>query len=74
MMARVNDSSSKSFFQSDRYFTTNNEWYFATRETSGHGPFNTQQEAANELNVYLKTEIGIKDFGTDIWDSPGLLR
>jgi len=70
-MARADDTASKSYFQSDRFFQVNRQWFFYVRETNEQGPFPTRESAEFELNAYLKTHIGIQ---TDAWDVPGATR
>ena len=70
-MHRVNDPENKAYFQSDRFFESNGQWYFSTRETPDQGPFVSRDLAAWELNAWLKTHIGIQ---TDAWDTPGVTR
>jgi uncharacterized protein DUF6316 len=67
-MNRPNDPENKSFFKSERYFESNGQWYFSTRETADQGPFKSRDAATSELNAYLKTHAGIL---TDSWDEPG---
>ena len=68
-MHRPNDAADKTFFKSERYFESNGEWYFSTRETVDQGPFISRELATSELNAYLKTSAGIQ---TDSWDTPGV--
>ncbi|WP_444994247.1 DUF6316 family protein [Aliikangiella sp. IMCC44359] len=45
---------SRPWFRSDRYYHTNDGWWFLTREKSEEGPFHTQIEAENELILYIR--------------------
>ncbi|MET1253662.1 DUF6316 family protein [Aliikangiella maris] len=47
--------SEKSWFRSDRYYHTNEGWWFTTREQSQEGPFISKNEAENELILYIRT-------------------
>ncbi len=67
-MNRPNDPTDKVFFRSERYFESNGQWYFSTRETKDQGPFATRELASFELYAYLKTHAGVQ---TDSWDTPG---
>ena len=58
-MARADDPSAKSYFQSDRFFQVDKQWFFYVRETNEQGPFPTKEYAQSELHAYLKTQIGI---------------
>ncbi len=68
-MNRKDDPAEKHFFQTERFFSANREWYFSTRETD-HGPFHSRLIAEEEFSVYLRTQVGIRD----TWDTPGASR
>ncbi|MEQ8689689.1 MAG: DUF6316 family protein [Pseudomonadales bacterium] len=68
---RASDPTDKSFFKSDRFFESNGQWFFSTRETEDQGPFISRDLAASELHAYLKTQVGIQ---VDSWDTPGVTR
>jgi hypothetical protein len=40
-------------FQTDRFFSVNASWYFATREGSSIGPFSTKFEAQEGLSNFI---------------------
>lgn len=42
------------FFRSDRFFSGNGQWYFETREGVNHGPFDTREEAEQQLEKFLQ--------------------
>ena len=69
-MNRKDDQTEKYFFQAERFFSANKQWYFSTRDTADHGPFNSRPIAEDELNIYLKTQIGIRN----AWDTLGASR
>ena len=69
-MNRRDDSAERCYFQTERFFSANEQWYFSTRETADQGPFNSRPSAEEEFNVYLKTQVGIRD----AWDTPGASR
>ena len=73
-MPRVSDPTNKAFFGSDRYFESNGQWYFSTRETVEQGPYITRETATTELISYLKAQVGIDISKTDTWDEPGAAR
>lgn len=52
-MQRSNDNRTKRYFQSDRLFTINSQWFFMTRETQEEGPFRSRLEAENALQRYV---------------------
>ena len=71
-MARADDSTGKNYFQSDRFFQVNEQWFFYVRESSSEqGPFPSKASAQSELHAYLKTRIGVS---TNAWDIPGANR
>ncbi len=70
-MARADDPPAKSYFQSDRFFQVDRQWFFYVRESKEQGPFPSKESAQSELHAYLKTQIGIS---TDAWDVPGATR
>ena len=65
------DPAEKHFFQTERFFSANQQWYFSTRETVDQGPFSSRPIAEHEFNMFLKIQIGI---GSDYWDTPGASR
>ena len=69
-MNRKDDPAEKHFFQSERFFSANQNWYFSTRETADQGPFNSRPIAEENCNVYIKTQVGIRN----AWDTPGASR
>ena len=42
------------WFRSDRYYHTGEGWWFMTREKEELGPFDSQNEAANELVLFIR--------------------
>ncbi len=44
----------KTWFRSDRFLCVNESWYFITREFTQEGPFESKNEAALELNLYIR--------------------
>ena len=42
------------WFRTERYYHTNDGWWYLTREKTEEGPFASQLEAANELNLYIR--------------------
>lgn len=42
------------WFRSDRYYHTGDGWWFMTRENQELGPFGSQNEAENELILYVR--------------------
>ncbi len=70
-MNRKDDPAEKHFFQSERYFSANQQWFFSTRETADQGPFYSRFIAETEFKTFLKKQTGI---GADAWDAPGVRR
>lgn len=42
-------------FRSGRFFCVNGEWYFATRESTGHGPYIDRAAAETACRRYVDT-------------------
>ncbi|MCK4865637.1 MAG: hypothetical protein KAT06_09415 [Gammaproteobacteria bacterium] len=40
-------------FRTGRVFNVGTQWFFAIRDGKDYGPFETQQDATNELNLFL---------------------
>lgn len=55
-MARPDDPSSARYFQSERFFTSEGQWYFATREGVDFGPFSVRSDGEKALERYLDTQ------------------
>ncbi|QFU76994.1 hypothetical protein EY643_15800 [Halioglobus maricola] len=59
---RKSDKSDKSWFQTDRFFEHNGQWFFTTREGSTEGPFGDKLQAQARLETYIKVaNSGILD-------------
>ncbi len=54
MQNRKGESQRKSWYRSERYFRSGNNWYFATREKWDIGPFKAREEAELAVSRYLK--------------------
>lgn len=54
MQYRNGESSEKSWYRSDRFFSMNGQWFFSTREHIDMGPFISRQEAEIELAVFIR--------------------
>lgn len=64
------------FRASSRIFRLNGEWYFSSREGE-HGPFQSEQDAARELETYVKLNSIEKEDDADaleIVEEPELKR
>ena len=44
----------KTWFRTERYLHTEDGWYFLTREQTQEGPYRSKEEAARELNYYIR--------------------
>ena len=53
MGQRQDDASDRHYFRADRLFTTNGEWYFATREGADRGPYGSRGEALRALAHFI---------------------
>ncbi|SMF17196.1 hypothetical protein SAMN02745866_01124 [Alteromonadaceae bacterium Bs31] len=54
MQNRQGELKKKNWYRSDRYFRTDNKWYFVTREKWNIGPFHSRDEAERGVLRYLK--------------------
>ena len=50
------------WFRTERYYHTNDGWWFMTREKTEEGPFRSQNEAQNELMLYIRRTNMLSDF------------
>ena len=64
---RVTDDSERSVFQSDRFFLSDGQWFFNTREATTLGPFARRYDAEVALREYITLRTGRKD----AWERPG---
>ena len=55
-MPRAKDPEGARFFQSDRFFTSEGQWYFATREGVDFGPFTIRSDGEKALQRYIDTQ------------------
>lgn len=62
MRIRVGEDK-KSWFRTERYYHTNDGWWFLTREHSEKGPFESQLEAEKELLLYIRKKNTLSGFG-----------
>lgn len=53
MTNKLEDSSHIFPQRRGRLFKVNDEWYFATREATGHGPFSDYESAENACREYV---------------------
>ena len=49
-----NGDENKRFYQSDRIFKVNGEFFFSTREGKEAGPFENMEELEWELAIYIR--------------------
>lgn len=50
----------KSWFRSNRFYHTNEGWWFQTRENTELGPFSSHSDAEAELMLYIR-QINVYD-------------
>lgn len=55
-MARAGESSETSFFRSDRFFVSEGQWFFATREGVNFGPYSVRSDGEKALVRYIDTQ------------------
>jgi hypothetical protein len=65
---RHTDEKPTTRFRSDRFFTSQGQWFFNTREGTTEGPFASRTDAESALVGYL-LEQGIKT--ADVWYRAG---
>lgn len=58
---RRNDQQAKTYFRSERLFTMNDQWYFASRE-GDQGPFPTREAAQAALKQFTSECVALSDF------------
>jgi len=49
-------------FQMDRFAHQNGEWFYATRERTDRGPFESKNDAASDLASYIYHRHNIEKF------------
>jgi hypothetical protein len=55
-MHRATDPADRRCFRSDRFFTSEGQWYFSTREGVDFGPFTVRSDGEKALMRYLDTQ------------------
>lgn len=65
MGKRSDDHDEKTWFSSDRFFCEEGKWFFTTRENTIEGPYDSRDDAEQELMMYLRqieerSKFGIK--------------
>ena len=55
-MHRMTDSADTRFFQSDRFFASDGQWFFTTREGVDFGPFTVRSDGEKALQRYIDTQ------------------
>ncbi len=53
MNKRSNEYNSEPWFRDNRFYRMVDNWYFTTREGIDFGPFDSQNEAENQLLNYI---------------------
>lgn len=71
-MNRTTDDREKTFFRSERFFLSQEQWFCTTREGTILGPYPQRSDAVAGLRKYL-TELGVRvDEG--VWGTPWIAR
>ena len=52
------------WFRTERYYHTNDGWWFLTREKTEEGPFGSQNEAENVLTLYIRKVNQVGNYPT----------
>lgn len=68
---RKDDNDKKTWFRSQRFFTEGSSWYFSTREGTIEGPYESRDEAEQELMMYLRNIKEREKFGIKPGNKPG---
>jgi hypothetical protein len=55
-MARASDPAEVNCFRSERFYLSNGQWYFATREGVDFGPFTIRADGEKALSRYIDTQ------------------
>ena len=55
-MHRTTDNEPGRYFQTERFFRVEGQWYFATREGIDFGPFTIRHDGERALQRYLDTQ------------------
>lgn len=63
MESRDADDQKKTWFRSQRFFNEGTKWYFTTRENTVEGPYDSRDEAEQELMMYLRDVRERENFG-----------
>jgi hypothetical protein len=63
MDSREADDLKKTWFRSQRFFNEGSQWYFTTRENTIEGPYESRDEADQELMMYLRGVRERENFG-----------
>jgi hypothetical protein len=62
-MSNRQGETTKTYFRSDRFFVEGGKWYFTTRENSIEGPFDSKEDAEQELMLYVRRLEERQKFG-----------
>ena len=53
MSRKEDEDNDKLYFQMDRFICQNGLWFYTTREGEERGPFESREEAKEDLDVYM---------------------
>jgi hypothetical protein len=59
-MGRPTDNDDQRWFRSDRFFLSDGQWFFTTREQADFGPFVHYADAVKALRRYVETQATVK--------------
>lgn len=63
---RRNETESKAWYRSQRFIEHDGKWFFLTREGSTEGPFESKQDAMEQLEKWVKVyQSGMLDETAD---------
>jgi hypothetical protein len=62
-MIRITDGKNDKFhFQMDRFVQQNGEWFYMTSEGDERGPFETRDDAAGDIMLYIRHQLKMQEF------------
>ena len=50
-----------SVYQSGRFYSVANEWYFSVREAEDQGPYSSKPDAEKQLKIYISDQQHFND-------------
>ena len=63
MARETDDDNEKVHFQMDRIAQQNGVWFYMTREGVQRGPFESREDAEDDLSEYIRHSRNMQEFG-----------